>query len=117
MPKRKENGRSSSRGIKLHPEYGINPSLAVCFWCGKETGEIVLFGGELKGEAPRTVVATYNPCEDCRKKWDQGYLLLEAVDQPLVPGHPPIREGTYPTGNYAVISHESAEKLIKDPSP
>lgn len=31
-------------GIKLSPKYGVNPTIPVCFWCGKEKNEIALMG-------------------------------------------------------------------------
>jgi hypothetical protein len=43
--------------IKLSPQHGVNPSIGVCFYCGEDSGEIIL-PGRLKGdvEAPRRAV-------------------------------------------------------------
>ena len=31
-------------GIKISPKYGVNPTIPVCFWCGKQKNEIALMG-------------------------------------------------------------------------
>lgn len=33
-----------SKGIKISPKYGLNPTIPVCFWCGKQKNEIALMG-------------------------------------------------------------------------
>lgn len=35
-----------TKGIRLHPEKGLNPHLAICPNCGKDNGEIVLLGNQ-----------------------------------------------------------------------
>ena len=46
-----------SKGIQVSPKHGLNPTIPVCFWCGKERGEVALLG-RLPGdaEAPKNVV-------------------------------------------------------------
>lgn len=100
--------------ISLHPKYGLNPSVGICFWCGQETGEILLFGYAIKEEAPRRVTASYAPCDECSRKWEQGFVFLEAALEPLAEGQPEISPGAYPTGNYAVINPEAATKIMGD---
>jgi len=33
-------------GIRLHKEYGLNPTIIECIICGKEKNEIALLGAE-----------------------------------------------------------------------
>lgn len=98
--------------ISLHPKYGLNPSVGMCFWCGQDTGEILLFGNAVKGEAPRRTVASYAPCQDCASKWERGFVFIEADTKPLVEGQTEISPGAWPTGNYAVINPEAAQRIL-----
>ena len=34
--------------ILLSPKHGVNPTIPVCFWCGREKNEVALMG-YLKG--------------------------------------------------------------------
>lgn len=92
--------------IPLHPKYGLNPSMEVCFYCQKETGSIVLLGNKYPDEAPRHITTSYEPCEKCKEAFSQGFLLLEAEDNAY---NKPV-----PTGNYWVISMEAAERMFQD---
>lgn len=38
--------------VRLHPKYGVNPTIPTCFWCGKDKNEIALLGAAYKEEAP-----------------------------------------------------------------
>lgn len=61
--------------IILSEKHGVNPSLMLCPYCGKETG-IALFG-KLKGdkEAPKNVVGN-DLCDECKKKVENGFVLI-----------------------------------------
>jgi hypothetical protein len=98
--------------ITLHPKYGLNPTLELCFWCGKETGSIALLGNKYDGEAPMRMTLSYAPCGECQKSWEAGFVLLECSDTPNVDDQPPIKPDVYPTGNYMVISIEAAIRLL-----
>ncbi len=98
--------------IPIHPKYGLNPTMVVCFWCGKETGEIALLGANYKAQAPMRMTVSYEPCEACQKKWSQGFTVLEMSETPNIEGQPPIRPGIYPTGNFATFSWEAGERLF-----
>jgi hypothetical protein len=101
-----------SKGIKLSEKHGVNPAITVCFFCGKETGIAML--GKLKGDvkAPKRIVANYIPCEDCKKRMEQGRVVIEVVRK--ANGLPPIQPGAYPTGRWCLLNKESAKKLFKD---
>lgn len=45
--------------IKISPKHGVNPTIPVCFFCGKPKNEIALMGrmgGKEDIEAPRNLV-------------------------------------------------------------
>ena len=107
--------------IKLSPKYGVNPTMPVCFFCGKETGEIALLGHirkydddgrTVRGsdiEAPRSMVLNYEPCDECKKKMSLGITLVGISDTPMTDNRPPIQETPdgeklYPTGHWLVVS-------------
>lgn len=97
--------------MRLSEEHGLNPSINVCFFCGKDK-ELLLFG-KLKGDhkAPRRVVANYTPCEECAKTMAQGVTVIEVTTTDT--GAPPIHRGAWPTGRWCVIKHDLAVKLFK----
>ena len=105
--------------VKLSPKHGLNPTMGVCFFCGEETGEIALLG-KLKGdkEAPRRAVLHYDPCKKCKERWADGVALIAVVTEQPEDKRPPIANADkehpdlYPTGNYAVIKQEAAEKAF-----
>lgn len=99
-------------GIKLSPQHGVNPSVTVCFFCGKETGIAML--GKLKGDAkaPRRIVANYTPCDDCKEKHKQGRVIIEATQTQN--GLPEIQKGIWPTGRWCMVSKENGQKLFND---
>lgn len=75
-----------SKEIRLSPQHGVNPSLDLCFWCGKERG-VVLCGRihAKKGdhsdvEAPKGMVTSLEPCEACKKKFATGIHMIEVSD-------------------------------------
>ena len=88
--------------IRLSDKHGVNPSLGVCAWCGKENGEVVLLG-RIKGdeEAPRHVVTHDEPCKKCKEQQAQGVTLIEVE-----------REGGPRTGRWFVIKREAAERIF-----
>lgn len=97
-----------SKGIKVSPKHGVNPTLGICAFCGKETGEIALLG-KLPGdaEAPRQMVLSYEPCEECKKQWAQGVAIIEVSQYPIADGQPQIAQGAYPTGRVVVVKEEA----------
>ena len=103
------------KSIPLSPKHGLNPTLAVCFWCGEETGEIALMGriGGAKDEAaPKHTVISYEPCAKCKGKWAQGFTMLEATRVPNSVTSVPMQDGVYPTGRLAVITPQSAKRMF-----
>lgn len=104
-------------GIKLSAKHGVNPSLEVCFWCGKDVGVALL--GKLKGdaEAPKRIVLGLQPCDDCKRKFAEGIRIVEVSEDGSMYGDNPafaIKAAggmtVYPTGRWALMPPEA----IKD---
>lgn len=96
--------------IRISPKYGLNPTMPVCFWCGKEKGEIAILGyidGDI--EAPRSCCIDYEPCDECKANMERGVTIIEASLTPN--GYAPIQDGVYPTGKWVVVTPEAAERL------
>ena len=75
-----------SKGITLSPKHGVNPSMDLCFWCGKPKG-IILCGRmhEKKGdrtdvEAPKGMVMNLEPCDKCKENFNLGVRIVEVID-------------------------------------
>lgn len=98
----------SSKSIRISPKHGVNPTIPVCFFCGKEKNEIALLGKIDKedSEAPRKMVLNYEPCEECKKRFAEGVLIIEIMSY-ANDMRPPITEGAYPTGAHAVVNPEA----------
>ena len=69
----------ASTSIRLHKQFGLNPTLSTCFYCGEETGEIALLGAAYKGEAPKHMCTSFEPCPKCKEKYKNYIFLVEAI--------------------------------------
>ena len=104
--------------IELSPKYGVNPTIPLCFWCGKPKDEIALVGrlrnGERGGdyEAPKNMVIDYEPCPNCQMGMAKGITLIEATDHPLSEHQAAMQENAYPTGRWIVIKPEAAKRVF-----
>lgn len=104
--------------VKLSPKYGVNPTIAVCFWCGNEKNEIALMGHIGDGrkhedfEAPRCSVIDYEPCECCRNGMESGFTVMEATNEPNERTSVEIQNGVYPTGRFVVLKNEAADRIF-----
>lgn len=112
--------------ILISKKHGVNPTIPVCFFCGKEKNEIVLLGKltNKKGEevkAPRNLVMDYEPCENCRKNMALGVTLIGVQEEPIKVNNqvikPIYKEGDkdlYPTGNWLVITKDASKRYFGD---
>lgn len=90
--------------IRLHPKYGVNPTISQCFWCGKDKNEIALLGAAYKGEAPMHMLLDYEPCDTCRENMGKGVALFEATG---------MTNGKYDfTGRWMVIVEDAVRRLF-----
>ena len=64
--------------IIFSEKHGVNPSITCCPICGKETG-LALFG-KLKDDAKAPMYVQGDPCDDCQKKFDEGYIAIIAME-------------------------------------
>ena len=105
-------------GIKISPKYGVNPTIPVCFWCGKQKNEIALMGHMTDDiEAPKNMVLDYVPCEECQNHMSMGVAVLEASDHPNTEGQPPMQKGVYPTSRFVVVTTECADRVFNAYAP
>ena len=104
--------------IRISPKHGLNPSIPLCFWCGKEKNEVVLMGKINKEdfEAPRNVFLDYEPCNECAAKFAKGIHVVGVLTEDN--GNPPLKgndgESYYPTGASFVASENFIKRLIAD---
>lgn len=122
--------------IKISPKYGLNPTIPICFWCGKEKNEIALLGriskrektttawggNSLKtvdndAEAPKNAIIDYNPCEECAEKMAKGCTLIGVTTTPIAKDLPPIGKDDqgaelYPTSRYMVVKDEGIRGIF-----
>lgn len=94
--------------ILLSPKHGVNPTITVCFFCGKEKNEILLLG-KIKGdaEAPHHAIFNQEPCDECKKLMALGVMLISVKDGS-------DHENPYRTGKVCVITIETAQKIFNN---
>jgi hypothetical protein len=105
--------------IRLDPKYGVNPMMALCFYC-QEPGDIILFGqlnpkqrealGSMSGEAPRQMCISREPCAKCKEYMGQGIILI-SVDK----NKSTDKTNPYRTGGWVVLKQEAVERIITSP--
>lgn len=115
--------------IKLSPKHGVNPTIPVCFFCGKEKNEVALLGHihqkdkdgkTVRGsdvQAPMHAIIDYVPCDECKANMGLGVTLIEATNVQPADNRPPIQvnqaNGTlYPLGGWCVIKPEAMERIV-----
>lgn len=113
----------SDKGIEISPKHGLNQSLEQCFWCGKHKG-LVLFGkigrGKEDPEAPREMVIDLEPCDDCKKRFADGILVIEATEDGTCFSNnrqfqmtSPEGKVFYPTGRWCVVKEGAFNNMPK----
>lgn len=105
-----------SKNIKLSPKHGLNPTIPVCFFCGKDKNEIALLGkiNRDDSEAPLRCVIDYEPCDECKKIMNQGITFIEASETPQRNGQQPFNGNKYLTGKWCVVSEDFVKRNVKD---
>ena len=91
--------------LQLSKSHGVNPSVELCFFCGKEKG--LVLAGRMPGdaEAPREAVWTMEPCDECEGHMQLGIILIEVRDGEA--GKNPYR-----TGNFYVVTEEAFQRIF-----
>lgn len=94
--------------LRLHPKFGVNPTIPDCFYCRKPKNEVLLLGAAYRKEAPSGgMVVGLEPCDECKEKYKNFSLLIEANDNP---GQNPT-----PTGNFAAVKFDAFSKIFDVP--
>lgn len=118
-----------SRSIEVSPKHGVNPTIPVCFFCGKDKNQIALLGRVRERdkrtgravpgsdvEVPSRMVLDYEPCDECAKNMSTGVTLLGVTMTPPTDNRPSITaqggESVYPTGSWCVIKPEAAQRMF-----
>lgn len=114
-----------SKGIELSPKHGVNATIPVCFWCGKEKNMIAMLGrvrerdphtgravpgSDLK--VPMQTVLDYEPCDECANQFSQGVLMIGVTKH--APDKRPAINGHYPTGSHCVMKAEAFNRIFND---
>ena len=84
--------------------------MSKCFYCGGEKNELVMATRQTRDQCnnkSRSVIANYEPCDDCQEIFSKGTLLIEASDTPNSKGQPEMQKDVYPTGRYWVINPDA----------
>lgn len=99
---------SKNKSIRLHKEYGLNPTISICIICGKDTGDLALLGAAYKDKAPMHMITSIEPCKECKEEYlTKGILLIESSEE----------NKKKPTGNMAVVKTEAFTKIFNIPIP
>ena len=95
--------------IRLSEKYGVNPTIPICYLCGEEKNEIVLFGRRPNDvEAPKHACIDKAPCDKCKGYMEQGIILISVKSQVYNDVEP------YRTGGWVVIKEEAAKRMFGD---
>lgn len=107
-------------GIILDENYGVNPTMTTCFFCG-EPKDILLIGKTTKkmkdsdmcsndGEMNRNIgVMDMEPCNECAKLMEQGIMIISTRDGEVGGKNP------YRTGKMVVVKEDFIERCTDEP--
>lgn len=114
--------RKQNSNITLHPEHGLNPSMVKCFFCGEDKNEIALLGYNENQEAPRYIVANYDPCEKCTTAWSKAVIFIEVESFVTIENSAPIGKDdhlndVFPTGRLVGITEEATLHILGELPP
>lgn len=106
--------------IKLSPKHGVNPTIPVCLYCGKDKGMLALAGkiDKKDTEMPMRCVIDAVPCEKCQKIWSNGIALIRASKTESKNSIPVVAqngENLYIDGSSMVIKEETARRMFQMP--
>lgn len=104
-----------NNSIKISKKHGVNPTIPICFWCGKEKNEIALLGRLPNDvEAPRStwLLGDYEPCDSCKELRKQGIDLIEASDHPVIHSNQPVYHELYPTGRHIILKENAVRSIF-----
>ncbi len=98
------------KSLKLHKEFGLNPTISQCILCGEDKNELVLLGAAYKEQAPMRMITTVEPCDACRKTYlSRGVMLVEAEVND--------KGQRIPTGPVMVLKDAAFKRIFSVPLP
>lgn len=109
--------------IELSPKHGLNPTIKMCFYCGEESGEIAIMGRirergangkpvkDSDVEAPRQMLLDYQPCEKCKEKLKDKFLIYRTEP---AEGRLPVFARDRIATAYVGIPKEKAKEFLDD---
>lgn len=97
--------------MRLSKEYGVNPTIPMCFICGENKNEIILMDANRGKEAPRpgTVAFDREPCDKCREFMKEGIILI-SVDAEKSKYD---MDNPYRTGGWCVVRDEAVKEFVE----
>lgn len=101
--------------IRLSNKHGVNPTVGVCMYCGREDGTIGLMG-QLPGdrEADGYSIISDEPCDECKGYMEQGIMLCEVVGTYTIKlRNRRTKERPRPTGTLCVVSEDFIKRVIQ----
>ena len=118
----------------LHREFGLNPAIPLCFYCGEEKREIILAGAACRGEAPRNAVWDLQPCDNCEALMQRGIIMIgveseaefDKIEKARIAHEgehcrkpperrPPFIPGPYRSGHWLVVSDDLVRRIVSPP--
>jgi hypothetical protein len=93
--------------IRLHPKHGLNPTIPICFFCGRPRNEVVLLGAAYKDEALMEMCIDKTPCDECKALMKEGVMLISVKNNS-------DHENPYRTGAIVVVFDEAAREAFGD---
>lgn len=112
-----------SNNVKLSPTHGVNPSIPICFWCGKEKNQVALLGkiDKKDSEAPKRIIMDYEPCNECKELFSKGIQVIGVSEKPIMENMFPIMvqedKEFFPTGAMFLSSKEWTKAFLEENNP
>lgn len=97
-------------------EKHVQVSMGICFWCGKENGQILL-GKRLKTtEAPRYAISNYDACDTCEEGMASGITLIEVSEEPFTDKQRSLlkKQTCYPSGRFMVVKENALSHIFNE---
>ena len=109
-----------SKSIPVSEKHGVNPSMLMCLFCDEPKGIAMLGRLPNDAEAPRQVLADYDPCDKCKAEWDKGVVFIGTTTECPNDKFPPIGKDAdgkplWPTGSWTVLTDEGVKQFISWP--
>jgi hypothetical protein len=85
--------------ILLSPQYGVNPSVELCWLCGESMG-VILFGKMKRDKEAPPSCTLGHVCKRCQTLMELGIIMALSKD------------GKNPAGSFVVIKEEAFKRIV-----